>query len=464
MKKLLKSIVAITTIATCAVFTSGCGSRGLPEFVMPETGFDTEKPVEITFYHTMGQSLQQVLDMYLEDFHEMYPNITVKHQSIGAYDDVRDQMVTEISTARLDCDMAYCYPDHVATYNKANSVVNLDTLIDSDLTVTHADGTTEQIGYTQAQKDDFVDAYYEEGKSFGDGSVYCLPFSKSSEVMYYNKTFFDEHDLDVPTTWDEVETVAKEIKKLEPDSIPFAYDSESNLFITMTEQLNTPYTSANEPHYLFNTKENKDFVTKFASWYQQGLMTTKEMYGSYTSGLFTSTTGSKCYMCVGSSAGASYQIPTPINGQYPFEVGIAPIPQADVENHPAVIQQGPDICIFRNKDPQKVLACWLLTKFLTTSVEFQAQFSMISGYTPVIESVYENQIYQDFLDSANGYGRLAALATKQTVQQSDWYFYSPAFEGSSKARDQVGFILPAVMGNTKSVDEAFDDAITECEY
>lgn len=465
MKKLLKSFAALMTFASVTLLASGCGgSRVIDDFVMPEGGFDINTPVTIKFYHTMGQSLQDVLNMYLDDFYELYPNITVDHQSIGAYDDVRDQMTTAISSGNIECDMAYCYPDHVATYNKAKSVVTLDTLIDSDYELTRKDGTKEVFGYTDEQKADFVEAYYEEGKGFGDDKMYCLPFSKSSEVMYYNKTFFEENNLKVPSTWEEVEEVARQIKKIDPDSIPFAYDSESNLFITMCEQLNSPYTSATGEHFLFDNETNREFVSMFKEWYDDGLMTTKSLFGQYTSGLFTATSSQKCYICVGSSAGASYQLPAKVGDKYPFEVGIARVPQADAENHPAVIQQGPDVCIFRNKDPQKVMACWLLTKFLTTNVGFQAQFSMNSGYTPVIKSVYDYEPYKEFLSIANGYEGIAALSTQVTVEQESWYYYSPAFDGSTKARDEVGLLLSSVMSGTKTIDKAFADALQECRY
>ena len=41
-----------------------------------------------------------------------------------------------------------------------------------------------------------------------------LPFNKSTDVLIYNKTFFDENNLSVPTTWDEMEQVSKQIKEL----------------------------------------------------------------------------------------------------------------------------------------------------------------------------------------------------------------------------------------------------------
>lgn len=450
-------------------------SKGTPNFNVPEGGYDSSKKVEITFYHTMGSNLSDVLDLYIAEFNKLYPNITVKAEKIGGYDDVRDQIKTEIS-AKKQPNLAYCYPDHVALYNLAKAVVTLDNLIDSTIEVTRADGTKEVLGLTEDQKNDFIKGYYEEGKQFGDGLMYTLPFSKSTEVLYYNKTFFEQHNLKVPTTWDEMEETCKKIKEIDPSSIPLGYDSEANWFITMCEQLNSPYTSATGDHFLFNNETNKAFVRRYRDWYQKGYLTTQNLYGSYTSGLFTALEPNeegkliRSYMSIGSSAGATHQRPAADNdGKYPFEVGIATVPQVDASN-PKVISQGPSICIFKKDNPQEVIASWLFLKYLVTNVEFQAEFSMASGYVPVLKSVAENATYKDFVAKADGGKYVSALSAKVCLEQEDAYYTSPAFNGSSEARDQVGKILQKCLpiSDDSKVDaeikKAFDEAYNTCKY
>ncbi len=465
-KRLLTSFMMLLLGATALPLMSGCSTEIIPDFEMPEEGFDTSKDVNIFFAHAMGQNLQKVLNSYLEDFEKMYPNIHVEHNSIGSYDDIRDQMSTELAAGAPQADILYCYPDHVALYNQGQKVVTLDNLMNSQVKIHNAmDNVDEICGLTAEQQADFIPAYWGEGKAFGDNKMYSLPLSKSSEVLYYDKTFFEEEKLTVPTTWDEMEDVCRKIKAKYPDDIPLGYDSDSNLFITLCEQYNTPYTSSEEGnHYLFNNEQNKAFVQKLKNWYDAGYITTKNCYGGYTSSLFTTNTakdgGKRCYMCIGSSAGATYQLPA--EGR--FEVGITSIPQVDVENHPAVISQGPSLCLMRNKDPQKVIAAWLLMKFLTTYLPFQAEFSMESGYTPVLNSVFDIPEYKSFLDNANGYGRIAAYSVKVCVEQREWYYYSPAFVGSSQAREEVGNLISAVFLGTKTIDKAFEEAVAECEY
>lgn len=478
MKKRLLSVLLVLSLV---LGLAACGNADNPDnpdgngdgkvysnFDVPETGYDGGE-VTITFYHTMGSNLLTVLNRYIEEFNKIYPNIHVETSAIGGYDDVRDQISTEITVGNQP-NIAYCYPDHVALYNLAKAVVTLDNLIDSDITVTRADGTTEKLGLTDEQKADFIAGYYSEGQQFGDNAMYTMPFSKSTEVLYYNKTFFDQNNLTVPTTWEELETVCAKIKEIDPTSIPLGYDSESNWFITMCEQYGSAYTSATGDHYLFDNETNRNFVKQFRDWYQKGYLTTQTLYGAYTSGLFTTLTGTRSYMSIGSSAGATYQRPAAgTDGSYPFEVGIATIPQLN-KNNPKVISQGPSVCIFKKSNPQEVVASWLFVKFLTTTVEFQAEFAMASGYVPVLKSVANNPVYADFLSKADGGNYISALSAKVCLDQESAYYTSPAFNGSSTARSQVGTLLSKCLtaadgGNVDNmIKKAFEDAVAECEY
>ena len=476
MKKFL-AIIMLLALTMTMLFS--CGPKPNPDpdtdkkvgnFEVPEVGYDGSE-VTITFYHTMGSNLTDVLDPYIAEFNKLYPNIHVVHSKIGGYDDVRDQISTEITTGAQP-NIAYCYPDHVALYNLAGSVITLDNLINSTIEVTRADGSKETLGLTKNQIADFIEGYYNEGKQFGDGLMYTMPLSKSTEVLYYNATFFAKHNLTPPTTWNEMEELCKKIKEIDPKSIPLGYDSEANWFITMCEQYGSPYTSASGDHFLFDNETNREFVKKFREWYQKGYLTTQKIYGAYTSGLFTSTNEVKSYMSIGSSAGATHQRPTAnADGSYPFDVGIATIPQVS-ETNKKVISQGPSLCIFKkaNQNPQEVVASWLFVKYLTTTVEFQAEFSMASGYVPVIKSVSENETYKAFIDGANGGTNIAALSAKVCLEQEEAYYTSPAFNGSSTARDQVGALLAKCLsaddgGNVdEMIKKAFKEAIEECEY
>ena len=472
MRKRLTAILLLFAILVGIVSLSGCRKRTklTENFEVPEEGFDINQSVEITFTHTMGAKLAGILDQYIVEFNKIYPNIKISHQSAGGWGDINGQINTEIAGGNQP-NIAYCYPDHVAVYNIAKSVVSLDSLISNTSKI---EGTDEILGLTEAQKADFIKSYYNEGLVYGDGKMYTMPLSKSTEIMYYDKTFFDANGLEVPTNWDEMWKVCDQILKIDPDCIPLGYDAEDNWFITMCEQMNSGFTSAEDGgKYLFNNDTNKKFVKDLRGYYEKGYFTTQELYGSYTSNLFVETQDTRCYMCIGSSGGAQYQMSNSDteDGSFAFEVGVAPIPQFN-SNNKRTISQGPSLCILQgsNTTPQQIMAYWLFVKFLCTNVDFQAEFSMASGYMPVLESVTSNSAYAAWLDKGNGREYLVAQCVKVGIDGRADYFVSPAFNGSSTARSEAGnLLLKCVSGNPKggSVDDlintAFQDAIDECE-
>lgn len=493
MKKKL-GIFAVT-VAMAGTFVmsfglSACG-KGFSEFDMPDGGYNGEA-VTITFYNTMGDNLSGVFSSAVERFNQIYPNITVvSDSSSGDYDTLRDKLATEIQTG-VQPNLAFCYPDHVALYNEAGIVLALDDFLPggayADMMQKNESAAGEEpMGLSVEQVTEelggYITPYFLEGMAFGDDHLYTLPYAKSTELLYYNKDYFEENytkfgdcvnaqgEIKENITWDELFEMCETIKAAEPNKTPLGIDSESNLFITLCEQYGTPYTSTEGDHYLFDTAENQALVKKFHDWYQKGLFTTETINKSYTSNLFKKKT---TYLSIGSSAGAQYQAPTTKSeGAEVFEVGIVNIPQNDPE-HPKSISQGPSICIFKQKDPQEVVASWLFAKFITTEVAFQASYSMTSGYVPVISAVFDHPIYQAHLDNRAGDAdhlpALAAYACKDLVERNAFYT-SPAFNGSSEARKQVGILMVAALTATgddaavnAAIDAAFKNAISQCKF
>ncbi len=480
LKKLTSIALMLVMVLTMGVSLTACGSGN-------GDGNVDDGKIHITFYTTQGAKLREITQEYAKKFEEMYPNVKVDglDSSIGSYDDVRNKVSTELIAGKGP-DIAYCYPDHVALYNISKSVQTLDEFIDRTDTVTAIiDGkeTQVQIGLTAAEKADFIEGYWNEGKQFGDGKMYTLPFSKSTEVLYYNKTVFEKHAdvIEVPTHWwcdsalgcnadckSSMEYVCAKLKELYPNTIPLGYDSEANWFITMCEQLGTPYTSSTKgSHFLFDNAENKAWVKKFLSWYDKDYFTTEEINGGYTSDRFTSQTS---FMCIGSSAGAGYQVPGKTDEKWDFEADITSIPQQNPANK-KVISQGPSVCILKNGTDEEILYSWLFIKYLTTNVEFQADFSLKSGYVPVIKSVENDPVYAEEMKKANGHAYLEQLSTLRCLEQADSYYASPAFYGSSAARDEVGKLLQKVFVNGKNksdsekdsiINKAFLEALTTC--
>ncbi|MFA6377640.1 MAG: extracellular solute-binding protein [Acholeplasmataceae bacterium] len=441
------------------------------DIISDDLEIDKTNPVTIVFWHTMSkttdpaQGQQALLELYIEEFQALYPHITVLHEQKGGYDQLRDAINTALPAGN-EPHMSYSYSDHVAGYINSGRVLPLNNLINNK---------NPEIAFSDADLEDYVEGYWAEGQVYdNEGTVLNLPFIKSTEVMFYNKTFFDKYSIDIPTTWDEVETVSLQIKNIinthadfaswtseqKATFIPFGYDSEANLFITASEQLQFPYTGIGDDlkgQILFNNDEAKDMVEYFKDMYDQKLITTKEMLGGdYTSNRFVAQ---NLMMSIGSTGGTNYNIPS--DGS--FEVGVAPIPQFD-ENHQRVIQQGPNINFFRKDDVQENIAAFLFYKFITNK-ENSARWSIATGYSPVRKSSFEIvNAHYDNLANPTAKDLVFAQVNQTAQQQIPYYFTSPAFDKSSKARQEVGYIFVNVFGNTYSIDEAFDKAYEEVAF
>ena len=406
----------------------------------------------IVFWHTMGDNLQKVLNPAIEQFQKDYEGWTIESTQIGSYDDVRNQTISYIAAGK-NPSLVYCYPDHIATYNKSKQVVDLNQYINDP-----------EVGYTEEQVADFIEGYYAEGSAFGDGAMYTLPFSKSTEVLYYNKTLFEEEEIEVPTTWEEMAEVCRVLKLRYPDSFPLGIDSEANWFITTAAQKNVGYTTASgDDHYLFDNEGTRASVTMLKEWYDKGWLQTQTTYGTYTSGLFVSTDKKRSFMSIGSTGGASHQIPK----NRAFEVGIAPIPTFLQEGKTAqeslkCISQGPSLAMLKQDSEEKMKMTWLFMKEYLLTTEFQAKFSMASGYNPVLKSTYANPVYAEFLAGADGYENATALAAKTSSTLSNNFFVSDAFIGSSTARDEVGELVVKVLKGTATIDQAYEVALRNC--
>ena len=468
-----------------------CNSKNTPNFTTPTEGYNGEK-VTIIFYHAMGSDLSDILDKYIAEFNKLYPNITIVHQSIGNHYDVRDQTKIELLVGGGP-NIAYCHQEHIPTFN-TDYVTALDDLIASQIEIARADGTKEIIGLTQAQKDAFIAGFYNEGRAFGDGLMYTMPFSKSTEVMYYNKTFFDANNIKAPTHWwcnescsedcdTSLEYVLAKIKKIDPNSTPLGLDSESNWFVTMCQQLGAPYASFSDEKFSFDTAEHQSFVRHLKNWYDNGWITAQKVDGSKVSGLFVNKNS---YMCIASSADATKQRPSVLeDGSYPFQVGIAQIPQMDPSN-PKVISQGTNLCVLQKDNPQEVVASWLFVKYLATNPEFQAEFAMASGCISATKSAYDETLatydadgqptnavatYIEYLKLADGGANITALSQKVALNQYDAYFVRPEFFGSTSICNQIEQLVKNVLLSSKTgaqldaeIDRLFDETIYTCYF
>ncbi|MCF0116735.1 MAG: extracellular solute-binding protein [Bacilli bacterium] len=466
MKINKKLLLTLSSAACCGILTlTSCSLGGAPDPRRTDfrtVEFDENTSAKITFWHTLSQDKQELLASFIDGFKELYPNITITHTSQGDYDGLAEKVKKSFS-AKTTPTMSFCYPDHVAAYGKPY-VLQLDGYEGAMLSL-------EDESYESS----FIEEFLNEGRKYGDGFTYSMPYAKSTEAMFYNSTFFEYKGYSVPTYWENPDDpndlnsiigLARAIKKEFPNKTPIGYDSDSNLFITLCKQYNVPYTKAvfdengkldKENSFIFNNQATKDLVKKLKGWYDEGLIITK---GTLPAGKYTSSelVAGNLFMSIGSTGGTGY------NNTNDFEGKVAPIPQQanfDASNYSkALILQGPSICFFTTPKITDVQlrAAWEFYKYITNT-DNSALYSSVTGYEPVHQASYESEMYSPELTSALNV-LVAGITSKPEIQEA--YYTSDVFPGSDVARNAVGGIITDVFAGTYSIDTAFNKAFDLC--
>lgn len=443
---------------------TGCGNEETTfrAYDLEKDGDPTQLSATVTFWHTMSQQGKALLNNQIKAFNKIYPNIKIEHDNQGDYDGIKDKLTKAIPAGKTPT-MAYCYPDHVAEYLNAGATEEMGQYA-SDSVIGFGKDTTESGGQA-----DFVTNFWDEGKVYAQDGVYSLPYAKSTEVLFYNKTEFDKHNYSVPTTWDEMWTLCKKIREdytptLGDDFIPLGIDSDSNLFISLCEQYDIPFTSAGEDHYLFNNDAAKAKVTELKGYFDKKYFATKGTLpnNANTSNRFVKgAVSGGSLMTIGSTGGTSYNWPG--TEAQTFSIGVVVPPSADVTK-PAVITQGPSITFFSRASLKSKYAGWLFYKWISNT-ENSAAYALLTGYEPVRQSSYETTVYQTMLNyTDDDKFLLFSKVAKVTETMQDSFFSSPVFVGSAKARDEVGKLLPKVLLGQATVADAFTTALTNCVF
>ena len=466
MKKLLAFCLLL---CLCLPFLTAChGARALDPFVMPEE-FDTSRQYEITFWAKNDTNMTQV-EIYnrtIENFQKLYPNITVNLRLYTDYGKIYNDVITNIST-RTTPNVCITYPDHIATYmTGVNVMVPLNDL----MAHTEYGLGGSALLFDGPAQDEIVPKFLEEC-SFG-GAYYALPYMRSTEACYVNKTFVEKLGFTLPEklTWDFVWEVADAAAEKDAEGtylvngqkvmIPFIYKSTDNMMIQMLRQKGAGYSTEDGEILLFNDT-TEELLYEIADHVGKGAFSTFKLSG-YPANFLNA---GQCIFGIDSTAGATWMgsdaplVDISEENLVQFETVVMEIPQFDPEN-PVMISQGPSVCVFNKEDPQEVLASWLFTQYLLTN-DMQIAYAQTEGFVPVTLKAQQSAEYKDYLSRAGEdndlYYQIKMDATNLLLDHIDDTFVTPVFNGSASLRDAAGALIENVnksVRRSQTVDEAY---------
>ena len=364
-----------------------------------------DEKAEITFWHAMGGGQGEALESLVADFEKEHPNIKDNLQNQGNYGDLNQILGATMQSPSDLPTITQAYPDWMLQFEDANLVTDLTDMVKGE------DGIEDY--------DDILPGVREEIEQ--DGKIMGLPFNKSTEVLWYNKTLFDELGLEVPKTYDELKEVSKKI--YEEKNIPgVGFDSLPNFYATylhnkgleMDKDLDiTSPESVEAVNYYLDGIKDGYFRIAGTDQYMSGPFA-NEQVGAY----------------IGSNAGEVY-VKDGVEDK--FEYAAAPYPAE------SAVQQGTNIYMFDNADDAQKKAAFEFLKYLT-SKEAQIKFALDTGYMPARTSALEDSKYKD---SDSSIAPILADATKNLYSR-------PLAPGSQQAYNDIGSTLEQILSNSDS--------------
>lgn len=473
MSRMQKAISVCLLLAVVCGLLSGChGSQERQTFQIPDT-FDTEKNYEITFWAKNDTNKNQtaIYEKAIEDFHALYPNITVNLRLYTDYGRIYNDVITNISTNTTP-NVCITYPDHIATYLTGdNCVVPLDELFANEK---YGLGGSE-LRFDSPKLEEIIPQFLKECAF--DGYHYAIPYMRSTEACYINKDMVEALGYTLPEvlTWDFVWEVADAATAMDEDGnylingqkvlIPFIYKSTDNMMIQMLRQRDAGYSTDAGEVLIFN-ETTEEILNTVAEHVKTGAFSTFKI-SSYPANFLNA---GQCIFAVDSTAGATWMgTDAPLSDiseedLVRFETEVRMIPQFDPEN-PQMISQGPSVCVFNKEDPQEVLASWMFAQYLLTN-EVQIAYSGTEGYIPVTSKAQNSVEYRDYLsrigEDNDHYYDVKIKAAQMLIENTENTFVTPVFNGSTSLRNAAGQMIEEVTKSVrrkKEVNDAFIDVL-----
>ena len=472
--RIVRKAAILLAAALLGAALSGChGARSLDPFAIPDA-FDESREYEITFWakNDTNKTQTAIYERAIAEFETLYPNVTVNLRLYTDYGRIYNDVITNIAT-RTTPNVCITYPDHIATYlTGVNIVVPLDTLLADARYGLHGGA----LRYTPPGE--VIPQFLGEG-AIG-GVQYALPFMRSTEACYINKTFVEALGYTVPDvlTWDFIWEVSDAAAAKDAEGtyllngqkvmLPFIYKSTDNMMIQALRQQDAGYSTPEGGIEIFNDT-TKAFLYTVAEHAARGAFSTFK-FSSYPANFLNL---GQCVFAVDSTAGSTWMgtyaplsdVHAPVtelndDDLFHFETAVRPVPQFDPA-HPQMISQGPSVCVFNKDDPQVVLASWLFAQYLLTD-SVQIAYAETEGYVPVTVAAQGSAEYREYLarggEDNDLHYDVKIAATRLLLDHIGDTFVTPVFNGSASLRDAAGQMIENVNKSVRrreTVDEAY---------
>ena len=437
-KRLLASLMAGALAVTAL---TGC-SKGDSSSQEQEIVTELQNPVTIEMWHYMNGKQAEVLQSIIDDFNSSNElGITVKASAQGNIADLNKKVIAASQSNTLPA-IINVYPDIATGLIEQNKLVDLDAYVNN-----------ETVGMAEDLKNDFVPDFVKELSQWGENKIYGFPMTKSTEVVYVNKTLLEKIGYTVDDLKDLTFEKLAEIsqKSKEQLGIPgFGFDSSSNAFISTLKEDGLDFVELDGKINVVNDW-SKEFMQFFRNEVQSGAFRTTTSEEKFLSDPFSNQ---RVLMYQGSSAGFAH-----INTNGAFDIAIVEVPYFEGKDK-AVIQQGASLFATTDVSPEEQYAAYEFMKF-ATNTENTAKFATATGYLPVRKSAEDSTLVQELVADSNSlYGKIYEVA-KDSLQYA---YFSPAINNAQSARTVADEKVQAYLnGPSDDVDAMLNEMESQVE-
>ncbi|KRL91041.1 extracellular solute-binding protein [Lactobacillus kalixensis] len=366
------------------------------------------KKTTINFWYSLTGTSQTALQKLTKDFEKENPNITVKLQSQGGnYSDLQSKLVSGLQSPKDLPTITQAYPGWLYNAAKNNMLVNLTPYVNN-----------KNVGWGSYKASGIKKALW-DGANIG-GKQYGVPFNKSVEVLFYNKTLLDRYNVKVPTNMSELASASAKIYRGSHHKVRGAgFDALNNYYMM---QMKETYGKDFNKNLNFAAKDSVKAINYYANGVKAGYFmqagTQKYMSTPFDNGqvaMFIGSTANEAYLKQGLKKGYTY--------------GVAARPSS------MNVQQGTDIYMFKKASAMQKAAAFKYLKFLT-SKSSQLYWAKQTGYMPVNTAALNDSAYQEAKNS-----KIPAILSKTSKN----LYFLPVTKNAITAYDQVNTNMQTIL-------------------
>ncbi len=524
-------VLSLTALLGCVSLTS-CGSGGADIYhevdqYLPED--DPTSQIDINFWHCLGHAKQDNLNVVVEKFNAAYAGkYHVNPIALaGDYNSLSSDVQTKLRSGEVPA-ITMGYPDSFSEYMTdelhQSAILRLDNFIkDKNFGYQYtANPSTGQI----TALEDFVPGFFNEGNGYQFDGVWSMPMYKSTEALFYNKSYFSGvNDPNIvlyeikPTDSDEVRNVKNQYKVLRQTAEDLTIKAEINdnlqtlkTFIETHQDVvpgityDVPTSWADLLLLAKKIKEDRDnngitsdyiplgydsdsnmMISQLA---QRGFeYTSKHIVGgdrtthfkfnnANTIGLLNEIKANvdAGYMTTKNKLGGAFTSDLFTDNKCAMSIGSTggssyqtstsfAVGVAAVPysgSAPKYIQQGPSVCFFDNANNGYIHKGAWLFYKYMADPEMNAKLALDNSYDPIRVSSFNTTYYNNHIAKANKNLGLNYDVPALTKTITQYYMTTDVFRGSATARNEIGATMTYIFRNGLSVERALNKAYTAC--